>query len=212
MNSVVGSRGISNGYARLLLYGAGILTVFGLAFLYLWTKRSSEVTWWASRPYVNWVRDLHTVNSSHDLRVPLTIMEISYTNGRLSGFCALKNSDPEHGVVVRIAADQEGRLWAPAALQASATITGPWKEIAHRPDPPGSENRVLSPGDAITFNVDLNDYLTALHKYQYGRIVSSSGSATTFDFDLLQPPPVQLPTREEIRKEREREIELTPKK
>jgi hypothetical protein len=210
MNSVVANRGMSSGYARLLLYGSGIVAILALLFAYFWAERSSDVTWWAMPPYVDWVRDIHTVDSPDALRNPLTIMDISFSNGRLSGFCALKNNDVKHGIIVPITRDQDSRSWSPVTLQAGPTLSGPWKEIS-RASRIG-EDKVLGPSEATTFNVDLNNYLKLLHKYQYGRIVTASGASATFNLDLLQPPPIQLPTQEEIRKEREHEIELTPPK
>jgi hypothetical protein len=212
MNSVLGVRVISNRRARLLLYSGAVVIVLSLALFYFCAKKSNEVVWRATPPYVNWVRDLHTVDSPEDLREQFTIMDISYMNGRLSAFCALKNIDPTHGISVQITRDSEGLYWSPATLQAGATTAGPWKDIARILGSRDGGAKVLGPGDAITFNVDINRYLTVLQKYKYGRIVTSSGASVTINLALLQPPPKQIPTREEIFREREREVELTPNK
>ena len=209
MNSVPRTTLTNRRYGRLLLYGPAVLMAIALCCVYLWAKRSSEMTW-PNGLEENWTRDLYAIDSPDDLRSALTIVNLSSMNGRLSAFCAFKNLDPQHGVALPVVTDAGGLLWSPATLEASENPSGPWKQVAVTGDSRSGESKVLRPGDAITFNVALDRYRAVLHKYRYGRIVASNGAATTFTFDVLRPLPRHVPTREEMREERKHEIELTP--
>lgn len=207
MNSVLNVRLTNRRHGRLLLYGPAVLIALTLCFIYLRAKRPSEAMWPTD---ANWLRDLYAIDSPEDLRSALTIINLSFMNGRLSALCALKNMDPEHGVVLQVATDGEGRFWSRATLEASGSPSGPWNKVGVTGDSRSGESKVLRPGDAITFNVALDDYRAVVEKYRYGRIVTPSGETATFSFDVLRPPPMYVPTREEIRQEREHEVVLTP--
>jgi hypothetical protein len=177
--------------ARLIIYGSLVVTSIILYWVYLNADRAAQQNW-PSDGTANWTRDIYSVDSPKDLRAAVTVMNVSFLNGQLSAFCAFKNMDQQHGVTLNVFTDASGLFWCPLALEAGVSPTGPWQTI-RAGDSRAGDSKVLGPGEAITFNVELNDYRRAAQKYRYGRIVTPTGDSATLDLELLRPPTTKIP-------------------
>lgn len=165
--------------ARLILYGIASCTILSLVFAY-WFALGYPGPDWPTDDY--WYRTVTRVVTTEDLKQPLTIVGFKYVYGNLSVDCAYRNMDSFHAVQMRGGVDPKHGFAPRLSLEAKGLWSFGWRRISTSPGARSTPaTRVIAPGEACSFTVNLNPYKRLVERYEVARLVTEGGDVASFN-------------------------------
>ncbi len=168
--------------ARWVLYGLAAFIGGGLVSAYIFALGYAGPEW-PSGGDNDWVRTLTRVATREDLDRPLTILTFEYINGNLSAECAYRNINSTNSVSLRGAVSPKSGFAPNVTLEAKGPLSFGWRKIGTAPGARSvPATKVLAPGEACWFKVNLDPYKRVVERYNVARL--AIGQSVFAEFDL----------------------------
>lgn len=165
---------------RWILYAVATCISLSLVFAYFFALRFAGPEW-PSGGYEDWARTVASVATPDELNRPLTVLSFRYLSGNLSAECVYRNMNPTHSVMLRGGVDQHG-FAAAVTLEAKGRFSFGWRKIGTSPGRRSVPSmKVIAPGDACWFKVNLDPYKRLVERYDVARLVTAQGDFAEFD-------------------------------